>query len=61
MNWSSAGEFFAMGGYGVYVWGSYGVAAAAMLIDAAYAAARQRRALADARREIDDEREEAVR
>jgi hypothetical protein len=32
-----------------------------MLIDAAYAAARQRRALADARREIDDEREEAAR
>jgi heme exporter protein D len=61
MNWSSAGEFFAMGGYGVYVWGSYGIAAAAMLIDAAYAAARQRRALADARREIDDEREEAAR
>ena len=23
----SAQEFFAMGGYGVYVWGSYGVAA----------------------------------
>jgi heme exporter protein D len=61
MNWSSAGEFFAMGGYGVYVWGSYGIAAAAMLIDAAYAAARQRRALADARREIVDEREEAAR
>ncbi len=24
MNWS---EFFAMGGYGLYVWGSYGCAA----------------------------------
>ena len=24
MNWT---EFFAMGGYGVYVWGSYGCAA----------------------------------
>ena len=23
MNWSSWSEFFAMGGYGVYVWGSY--------------------------------------
>ncbi|HBP0978948.1 heme exporter protein CcmD [Comamonas sp. Y6] len=22
MNWSSVGEFLAMGGYGVYVWGS---------------------------------------
>ena len=26
MNWGSAQEFFAMGGYGVYVWGSYSVA-----------------------------------
>lgn len=23
MNWSSWTEFFAMGGYGLYVWGSY--------------------------------------
>lgn len=23
MNWESWSEFFAMGGYGVYVWGSY--------------------------------------
>ena len=27
MNWGSAQEFFAMGGYGLYVWGSYAVAA----------------------------------
>jgi heme exporter protein D len=26
MNWGSATEFFAMGGYGLYVWGSYVVA-----------------------------------
>ena len=25
MNWNSAAEFFAMGGYGLYVWGSYAV------------------------------------
>ncbi len=25
MNWSSASEFFHMGGYGLYVWGSYGL------------------------------------
>ena len=30
MNWGSAEEFFAMGGYGVYVWGSYGVTAVAI-------------------------------
>ena len=27
MNWGSLDEFLAMGGYGFYVWGSYGVAA----------------------------------
>lgn len=25
MMWASWSEFFSMGGYGVYVWGSYGV------------------------------------
>jgi heme exporter protein D len=25
MIWNSAGEFWAMGGYGLYVWGSFGV------------------------------------
>jgi heme exporter protein D len=53
MTWNSASEFFAMGGYGLYVWGSYGVAAACMLIEPVLAAlrhSRARRALAgDAR------------
>jgi heme exporter protein D len=35
MNWGSASEFFAMGGYGLYVWGSFGVTAAALLIEVA--------------------------
>jgi heme exporter protein D len=26
MSWGSLNEFLAMGGYGLYVWGSYGVA-----------------------------------
>ena len=49
MNWNSASEFFAMGGYGFYVWGAYGVAALCMLIEAILAAQRHgrtRRALA---------------
>lgn len=25
MNWTSWSEFFSMGGYGLYVWGSYAV------------------------------------
>jgi len=46
MNWNSAGEFFAMGGYGLYVWGSYGVMAAWMLAEPWLAARRLRRARA---------------
>jgi len=44
MNWNSASEFFAMGGYGLYVWGSYGVTAAFMLVEPVLAAIRHRRA-----------------
>lgn len=48
MNWNSAGEFFAMGGYGFYVWGSFGVTAAALLVEVLLA----RRRLATARRSL---------
>jgi heme exporter protein D len=43
--WSSAAEFFAMGGYGLYVWGSFGVTAALMLVEPVLAARRHRKAL----------------
>ena len=33
MNWGSASEFFAMGGYGLYVWGSYIMTAAVMALE----------------------------
>lgn len=33
MQWNSASEFFAMGGYGLYVWGSFGICAAAMIAE----------------------------
>ena len=46
MNWGSASEFFAMGGYGLYVWGSFGVTAAALLIETLLA----RKRFADTRR-----------
>lgn len=45
MNWNNAGDFFAMGGYGLYVWGSYAVAALVMLAEPLLAAHRHRRAL----------------
>ncbi|OGA29042.1 MAG: heme exporter protein CcmD [Betaproteobacteria bacterium RIFCSPLOWO2_12_FULL_67_28] len=45
MNWNSAAEFFAMGGYGFYVWGSFIAAAAGMTAEPVLLAVRHRRAL----------------
>ena len=33
MDWASWDEFWSMGGYGLYVWGSYAVAVIAILIE----------------------------
>ena len=45
MNWSSFDAFIAMGGYGLYVWGSYLVTAAVIAIEVALLVARMRRTL----------------
>jgi heme exporter protein D len=50
MNWGSVGEFFAMGGYGLYVWGAYAVCLAALLIEPWLARRQRRQALIDAAR-----------
>jgi heme exporter protein D len=49
MNWSSLDNFLAMGGYGLYVWGSYAVTAALMIAELVLLA-RRRRSLLGARR-----------
>jgi heme exporter protein D len=33
MNWGGWNEFWAMGGYGFYVWGSYGVTFACLALE----------------------------
>ncbi len=33
MNWSSVSDFLAMGGYGLYVWGSFGMVALAIALE----------------------------
>ena len=53
MNWSSPAEFFAMGGYAFYVWGSYGVAAALMVAELWLLATRRRTFLERSRRRLD--------
>jgi heme exporter protein D len=45
MPWQSFGDFIHMGGYGLYVWGSYGLTLLAMLVEPILVAARRRRAL----------------
>jgi heme exporter protein D len=44
VNWNTPSEFFAMGGYGLYVWGAYVVTAACMAIEPVATALRHRRA-----------------
>ena len=46
MTWGSLDEFIAMGGYGLYVWGSYGVTLAVMLFEAFSVRQRHARAMA---------------
>jgi heme exporter protein D len=44
VNWNSVGEFFAMGGYGLYVWGAYAVTAACMAAEPVLVLLRHRQA-----------------
>ncbi len=48
MNWQSPAEFFSMGGYGLYVWGSFGVSLLLMIAEPWLAVRRRRRALREA-------------
>jgi heme exporter protein D len=50
MNWGSPAEFFAMGGYAFYVWGSYSVTVAALIIEVVGLHRRRRQALQTLRR-----------
>ena len=52
MNWNSPAEFFAMGGYGFYVWGSFGVTALALLIEPLLIGKRQSEAVKSLQREL---------
>ena len=45
VNWASASDFFAMGGYAFYVWGSFVVTAACMAGEVLFLRARRSEAL----------------
>jgi heme exporter protein D len=44
IHWNSFGDFLAMGGYGLYVWGSFGVTALILVVEPILAV-RNRKAL----------------
>jgi len=50
MNWNSVNEFLAMGGYALYVWGSYGMTALLVVIEIIALRARRQSALEALRR-----------
>jgi heme exporter protein D len=52
MIWNSVGEFFAMGGYALYVWGSFGVTAVALVIEPILARKRRSDIVNSLRRQI---------
>ena len=56
MQWNSIGDFFAMGGYAFYVWGSFGVTALALLIEPLLLRQRRNNVLRILRREKSAER-----
>jgi heme exporter protein D len=59
MTWNSPGEFFAMGGYAFYVWGSFGVTAVALLMEPLLARKRRSDILRTLRRELAAPEEDA--
>lgn len=58
MNWNSPAEFFAMGGYGFFVWGSFGVTALSLVAEALLVRKRRAATLKSLRREIAAGRED---
>lgn len=49
MNWHSWQDFLAMGGYGLYVWGSFGIVLLALVLEWWAIARQTRAALAEVR------------
>ncbi len=51
MIWNSAADFFAMGGYALYVWGSFGVCALALALEPMLVGRRQRNVVRNLRQQ----------
>jgi heme exporter protein D len=53
MIWNSTADFWAMGGYGLYVWGSFGVTAFCMAIEVLWVKQARGQALAQVVHELE--------
>ncbi len=58
MNWASWSDFFAMGGYAFYVWGSYAVTAVLMIAEVIFVMRRRRDVLMRLARTVSAEQNE---
>ena len=56
MQWNSASEFFAMGGYAFYVWGSFGLTVLIMVVESMLIRRRRTELLVELRNELISER-----
>ncbi|MCU0989219.1 MAG: heme exporter protein CcmD [Xanthomonadales bacterium] len=52
IHWNSFSEFLAMGGYGLYVWGSFGVTALIIAIEPIMVARNRKATIARLRRQL---------
>ena len=60
MNWTDWPQFIAMGGYGLYVWGSFGMCIVVLVVEVALLAVRRRALESDAKSLALDERESGL-
>jgi heme exporter protein D len=56
MQWNSASEFFAMGGYALYVWGSFGLTTLVMVVESLLIRRKRKELLVDLHNELLSER-----
>jgi len=56
MQWNSVSEFFAMGGYAFYVWGSFGLTAGVMVLEMLLIRSQRTELLRNLRNELLSER-----
>ena len=61
VNWASAADFWTMGGYGFYVWGSYGAVVAVIAIEIWLLKARRSSAVAEVKQETMRSAESAIK